>query len=89
MRRLLTVEDVFEISGRGTVVVPSVAADSRWPASVQLELRRPDGTKVDAVGHVRGEYLYRLPPGKCEFVWMLCFDVPKSAIPSGTEVWAS
>ncbi len=86
-RRLLTVEDVFAIAGRGTVVVPHLAPDPAWPAAVRLELRRPDGTVVFTTGHVRLEHLLRRPPGKSQHVWTLCLDEPKSLVPPGTEVW--
>lgn len=87
MTLLCVVEDVFEISGRGTVVVPHLQVQSRWPASLTLELRRPDGTQVVTQGHVRREHLLRRPPGQSEWVWTLCLDVAKREAPPGTEVW--
>jgi hypothetical protein len=87
MTLLSVVEDAFEIADRGTVVVPHLQAQQRWPASLSLELRRPDGTKVVTQGHVRLEHLLRRPPGQSEWVWTLCLDVPKRGAPPGTEVW--
>jgi hypothetical protein len=88
-RRLLTVDDVFAITGRGTVVVPHLVPDPAWPAAVRLELRRPDGTVALTTGHVRLEHLLRCPPGRSEYVWTLCLDEPKSLVPLGTEVWTA
>lgn len=86
-RLLLTVEDVFTITGRGTLVFPHVASDPAWPSALRLELHRPDGTMAFTTGHVRLEHLLRRPPGKSEYVWTLCLDEPKSFIPPGTQVW--
>jgi len=86
-RRLLTVEDGFAITGRGTVIVPHLAPDPAWPAALRLELRRPDGTVAFTTGHVRLEHLLRRPPGTSEYVWTLCVDDPKPFVPPGTEVW--
>ncbi len=63
-----------------------VRGEPRWPATLWLELHRPDGTKATATGHVRREHLLRRPPGKSEYVWTLCLDIPKSAVPPGTEI---
>jgi hypothetical protein len=86
-RWLLTVEAAFEITGRGTAILPGVPAESRWPTSLRLELRRSDGTKREVIGHVSLEHVLRWPPDRSEHVWTLLLETTKAEVPPGTVVF--
>lgn len=81
---LMHVTEVFEIRGRGSVLAPGVS----WDLPVQMrvgqvvEFRRPDGLKINAI--IRG--IEHLSPNRNR-VTPLLFDLPKSEIPVGTEIW--
>jgi hypothetical protein len=49
MKLLFKVEDVFEISGRGRVIMPSMPAESDFKIRLkdQIQLRAPDGRFFD------------------------------------------
>lgn len=48
-RKILTVEDIFDLTRRGLVIVPDIPFDTfgteAKPHKCSLELRRPDGSK--------------------------------------------
>jgi hypothetical protein len=86
MRQLLTVEDTFMIAERGLIVVPAPALEEcRGPAEVTAELRRPDGTMLNAILTVGHEFIS--PPPKVHR-WNCSFkSLGKTEVPVGTEVW--
>ena len=89
MTLLSTVEDVFEIEGRGCVIAPGVTEST--PSHIRLRhrdrisLRRPDGSTIET-------YIYAL-----EFLdgpnrrWCVPILLPpnliKADVPIGTEIW--
>lgn len=85
--RLLVVEEVFAIAGRGVILAPDI--ELHGPATVQIcvELRRPDGTTsvVDALAHLPMIDPPRIPP-RGRYVLLLA-GLAKSDVPIGTEVW--
>ena len=52
--QLCIIEDLFDISGRGIVIVPWVPKDAAFPVRIgdRLVLKRPDGSQIHS--HVRG-----------------------------------
>jgi hypothetical protein len=63
MRHLLTVEDTFLIESRGLLVIPAPAVDEvRGPGDIQVELLKPDGSKLSATLTLMSEFLYPPPP---------------------------
>lgn len=89
MTLLSTVEDVFEIEGRGCVITPGFASDAPLSLPVRrrdpISLHRPDGsvieTHIHEVEFLRGQrscYPIVLPP-----------NITKADVPIGTEVWYS
>ena len=88
MKRLMLVEDVFQISGWGLIVVPSPFVGSyEGPAEIEVELRRPDGSVERAVAHP--QYVFPKPTPKVP-VWEVIFrDLDKSQVPVGTEIWTA
>ena len=85
-RLLLTVQDRFQISGRGLVVVPGpLLNEFPGEALVTAELHRPDGMSLAAQLSI--EYYFSTPPPK-ERRWGCCFrSLNKDEVPIGTEVW--
>ena len=83
---LMTVEDAFEIAGRGLIVVPGpLAIDFPGAANLQAELRRPDGSIASAPLLI--QHYFQTPPPK-EYRWGCSFPtLSKQDVPVGTEVW--
>ena len=85
-QKLLTVEDTFQIEGRGLIVVPGpLLGDHVGPRELQVELRKPNGTTSHAVLSVM--HSFQTPPPK-EHRWVCMFkQLSKAEVPLGTEVW--
>ena len=82
---LFTVEDVFEISGRGVIPTPGV------PISIQgirngltVELRRPDGTKLETVV---ADIVMVSPYDPERPIPIGLRGITKQDVPIGTEIW--
>jgi hypothetical protein len=81
------VEDVFEISGRGCVVVPGVPSTF---SGVDLKLgdkiilKRPDGSEIETI--LRGFEMGSRHPSRCLPV-LLGKELSKQMVPLGTELW--
>ena len=92
MRRLLTVEDTFAITGRGLMVAPMPALDElRGPGDIDVELRLPDGTRRPARLSVLVEFVHPTPAVQR---WALMFKDPprrrfRSAPRSGVRMTSS
>ena len=85
---LLTIEDTFQISGRGLLVVPGPLVETfPGPARVTAELRKPDGTVAQA--DLRIEHQFQTPPPDERRYACIFQELEKSDIPIGTEVWLS
>jgi hypothetical protein len=85
-RRLILVEDTFELPGRGLVLVPGIIpeGDEAFRAGDAIELRRPDG-KVETIQIGSLE----LPtPNPEHQVLVLLQGFVKEDVPVGTEVWS-
>jgi translation elongation factor EF-Tu-like GTPase len=90
MPKLLSVvEDVFQISGRGSVVVvPGIPREGDWHIKTgdPLTLKRPDGTAASTV--VRGIEMAS-PPHPHFIPILLGLRLTKDDVPIGTELWVS
>jgi hypothetical protein len=86
-KMLSTVEDVFQISGRGSVVVvPGIPRAGDWRLKVgdPLRLRFPDGTEtLTVVGGIE----MASPPNPTFIPLLLGYGLGKSDVPVGTEIW--
>ena len=81
---LLTISEVFEINGRGSVPFPGVSWD--MPVSLKVgqlvELRRPNGPMLRVeIGGIE-----HLTPNPHKMTPLL-FNLPRSELPIGTEIW--
>jgi hypothetical protein len=86
---LFCVTDVFEISGRGSILVPGIPHSFSPPVwrGAPLLLRRPDGTTiVTALGDLP---MINATATRQSTAILLPGDIKKSDIPIGTEVWLS
>ncbi|NJL21386.1 MAG: hypothetical protein HC895_12060 [Leptolyngbyaceae cyanobacterium SM1_3_5] len=94
MQKLLIVEQVFAVTGRGVIVVPEISADQApetLPNSVTL--KRPDGTTANTkaafhIAHVQTRSVEH-PLEIYKILRYTCFleDIDKAAVPVGTEIW--
>jgi hypothetical protein len=85
MRKLLTIQDTFEIRGRGLLLVPEVDAAEASQRQVLVMLRAPDGTETQAKAFIQIPFSSPRPPVLRACVALL--NVAKSAVPIGTDVW--
>lgn len=89
MRFLCTVEDVFEISGRGCVLTPGLteaaAGDIKIRAKDPIQLRRPDGSMVRT--HIHAVEFLDGPSKRWCVPVLLPPEFTKADVPIGTEVW--
>ena len=84
---LSVVEDVFEISGRGSiVVVPGIPREGDWHVKTgdPLTLKLPSGTEVSTV--IRGIEMTS-PPHPHFIQILLGLGLTKGDVPIGTEIW--
>jgi hypothetical protein len=85
MRKLLTIQDTFEIRGRGLLLVPEVDATEARERQLLVVLRAPDGTETEAKAFIQVPFSSPRPPVLRACVALL--NVSKSAVQIGTEVW--
>lgn len=85
--RLLVVEDVFTIAGRGVILAPDIELHGPATQQLRVELRRPDGTTlvVDALAHLPTVQPLQVPPPS-RYVLLLP-GLTKADVPVGTDVW--
>jgi hypothetical protein len=82
----MTVEDSFQIGGRGLVVVPApLVSEYEGPLKLSVKLLRPDGSELNAELHI--SHVFQTPPPK-ELRWGCVFPrLSKQEVPIGTEIW--
>ena len=84
MTLLAKVESVFQISGRGTAVVPVFLSHFRVRVGSPIQLRIPGGRVRDT--HIASvEFVTGLDRSRLAF--MLPRDIAKQDAPEGTEIW--
>lgn len=85
LKLLSIVEDHFEISGRGLVVIPGIPLDGDWTLRIgdKVLLELPNGTSTTTI--IRG---IEMAGGKRLFVPLLLgAELNKEAVPIGTKIW--
>lgn len=87
MMFLFKIEEVFEIPGRGCVIVPAIGegADFKLQRHDAIQLRTPEGRILNThIGSV--EFLKRaVKPGRLAI--LLPSDVERQDVATGSEVW--
>ena len=81
------VEDVFEISGRGCVVVPGVPVEfsgATLKIGDRVTLKRPNGSEIETT--LRGFEMGSRHPSRCIPI-LLGKELNKQMVPAGTELW--
>jgi hypothetical protein len=83
MKKLFTVDQVFQITGRGLILLPGIALEALGETRVltgdPIMLIKPDGSRLETV--IRGMELHNPSPvlvGK---------KLKKEDVPDGTEVY--
>jgi len=85
---LSKVEDVFQLSGRGCVIVPAMPrsqAGFRLHVLDPIQLRGPGGTVLET--YIAGIEILCGPQVVDRMAFLLPADVMKKDVPSGTEIW--
>jgi translation elongation factor EF-Tu-like GTPase len=87
MTFLFTIEEVFEVSGRGCVIVPAMVegADFKIRPRDAIQLRTPEGRTLNT--HIASVELLKPEVGACRMAIVLPPDVLKHDIPKGSDVW--
>ena len=87
MAFLFKIEEVFEIDGRGCVIVPLIAegADFKIRQRDAIQLRTPDGRTLNT--HIGSVELLTTEVGRCRMAILLPTDIQKQDVPKGSEVW--
>lgn len=89
MRCLILVEDTFQVTGRGLVIVPGpLREEVTGIGSLPVELRKPSGERVQA--RLTLTHTHQSPPAPPELAkrWTsILRGVGKEDVPIGTEVW--
>lgn len=82
----LTVEDAFDITGRGLIIVPGpLQTEYDGPRQFPVTLRAPG--KIDRNAELTLEHMFQSPPPK-EYRWAcLLRGVAKADVPIGTQIW--
>jgi translation elongation factor EF-Tu-like GTPase len=86
MTFLFKIEEVFEIHGRGCVIVPLIAeqADFKIRPQDAIQLRTPDGRTLNT--HIGSVELLK-EVGSCRMAILLPTDIQKQDVPKGSDVW--
>ena len=83
---LLTVEDAFDITGRGLIIVPGPLESSYpGPREVTVRLMLPNGDEKSA--SMRLEHFFGTPPPMERRFACILMGMAKADVPVGTEVW--
>jgi hypothetical protein len=83
---LFCVEDVFDIRGRGCIVVPGIpkSVERKIRIGSTVRLKHPDGSEVETM--IRGIEMGGSPDFPAIPI-LLGAEISKVQIPIGTEVW--
>ena len=89
-KRLLTVEEIFAITGRGVIIVPDIPLQMLAPPHPPtVLLKRPDHT-IQTVAAIFDIPFFDPPlgvqPRPAAYVCLLR-GIDKTAVPIGTEIW--
>jgi hypothetical protein len=84
---IMTIEDSFQIPGRGLVIVPAPLVSSlHGPANLKVSLHRPNGSKIEVEMLVTHHFL---TPAPQEPRWgCILPSLQQHEVPNGTEVWS-
>lgn len=84
-RHLLTVEETFDVRGRGLIVAPFLDEAEARRERFEIELRKPCGARVRAMAFAQVPFISPPPPKFQAHLAIL--GVSKADVPVGTEVW--
>ncbi len=87
LRLLVVVEETFAIADRGVIVAPDVDLGDGSARSIAVEVRRPDGTTVQAEARAEVPFVNPLRlPLRPRHVLRFA-TLTKADLPTGTEIW--
>ena len=87
MTFLFKVEQAFDISGRGRVIVPTIIEGHDFKIRPQdaIQLRTPEGRIRDT--HIVSVEFLKPEVGMCRMGILLPPDVAEADVPHGRDVW--
>ena len=85
MKLIGTVESVFTVSSRGTVLAIIRCSDDTVRQGDRIHLEGQDGTFIES--EILAIELIKKVKGPCQEAYMLRGHVPQTKIPVGTEIW--
>ncbi len=86
MTFLFKIEEVFEIYGRGCVIVPvAEGADFKIRPRDAIQLRTPDGRTLNT--HIGSVEFLTPEVGTCRMAILLPTDIQKQDVSNGSDVW--
>jgi len=80
-----TVESVFTLGSRGTVLATIRGSEHTVRVGDKIQLRTPDGPVIDS--EILGIELIKKIEGRCQEAYMLPGHLPQTKVPLGTEIW--
>jgi translation elongation factor EF-Tu-like GTPase len=85
MKFLGTIEIIFTVQGRGTVIVPIWHSDVKIRVGDRIHLRSSDGRIRDT--KIAGVEMLKPVSEKCRASFILAPDVQKAEVTEGMEIW--
>lgn len=87
MKLLGKAESVFEVSTRGTVIVPAWLSDVKVRNGIPIQLRSPNGSTTNT--RIASVEMLKVAGGPCRAAFMLRPDIRKQELQEGSEIWIS
>jgi len=81
----MTVDDVFDIQGRGLIVTPGPLIDFELPSEIVVILKRPGDHDIEATALISPQF--QTPPPKEHRFAVILKGIAKLDVPIGTEIW--
>lgn len=87
MKLLFKVGDIFQISGRGVVIIPrDFAEDFRIRVGDKIQIRIPGGRSINTL--VAGVEFAKVEKGPCKMAVLLPKDIKREDVTSDSEIWS-
>jgi hypothetical protein len=88
---LIKVEDVFELKGRGLILVPSISVENDLPKSAAVLMIQTDKSEMEAQADFEIPFIWHLNVedySKRQPAYVILLKgLTKAEVPLGTEIW--
>jgi len=90
---LLIVEDTFDITGHGLIVVPAFDMGGHWENREEpVSVLRPDGTSISTQAKLQRTHFRIFDRAHSGSPWKVVVTLPaesKASVPIGSRIWGS